>query len=329
MTINFLLLFAGLLLILLGANWLVDGSSSIAKKTGMSEFIIGLTIVGIGTSTPEMVVSFISSINGNSGMAIGNVLGSNIFNTLIILGITALICPLDITKESLRRDLPMNIGVTVLLILLMMKESIFGIGSDMLTRRDGLLLLMIMALYFHMLLKKPKGALIKTANQNDDNAKETTKVFSTGKSIILILIGLGGLVWGGSIFVKAATVIAAYFGMSDELIALTIMAAGTSLPELATSVVAAIKGKGQMAIGNVIGSNISNILLILGGSALLRPLSIGNITEVDLGAVLVAAIFLLTSAFTFKKNKLDRVEGVMLLLMEAGYMTYLIMKQVS
>ena len=211
----------------------------------------------------------------------------------------------------------------------MMKESIFGIGSDMLTRRDGLLLLQIMALYFLMLLKKPKGALIKTANQNDDNAKETTKVFSTGKSIILILIGLGGLVWGGSIFVKAATVIAAYFGMSDELIALTIMAAGTSLPELATSVVAAIKGKGQMAIGNVIGSNISNILLILGGSALLRPLSIGNITEVDLGAVLVAAIFLLTSAFTFKKNKLDRVEGVMLLLMEAGYMTYLIMKQVS
>ena len=147
MTVQFLLLIAGLVLILMGANWLVDGSSSIAKKTGMSEFIIGLTIVGIGTSTPEMVVSFLSSINGQTDMAIGNVVGSNIFNTLVILGITALICPLDISKESLKRDLPLNIGVTALLIALGMKSSLFGFGSDNLTRLDGLVMLLILVLY--------------------------------------------------------------------------------------------------------------------------------------------------------------------------------------
>ena len=303
----------------MGANWLVDGSSNIAKKTGMSEFIIGLTIVGIGTSTPEMVVSFISSIQGKADMAIGNIVGSNIFNTLVILGITALICPLDITKESLKRDLPLNIGVTALLILLGMKGSIFGLGADNLTRVDGLIMLLIKALYFRILLRKPKDGL-PVAEKPEE---ETTKVFSTGKSVFLILIGLVGLVMGGRLFVNAATEIALYYNMSQKFIALTIMAAGTSLPELATSVVAAVKGRGQLALGKVLGSNISNILLILGGSALISPLSFGAMTPIDLGIVLVGAIFLLTSAYTFKSDKLDRFEAVILLLLEAGYMTWL------
>lgn len=320
MTLEFILLAAGLGLILLGANWLVDGASSIAKKTGMSEFIIGLTIVGIGTSTPEMVVSFISSIQGKADMAIGNVVGSNIFNTFVILGITALICPLAITKESLKRDLPLNIIVTGLLILLGMKATIFGMGSDNLTRLDGLVLLAILVLYFRMLLKKPKEETEKS-----EETEESTKIFSTGKSVILIIAGLVGLVFGGRLFVDSATEIAHHFNMSEKFIALTIMAAGTSLPELATSVVAALKGRGQLALGNVLGSNISNILLILGGSAVIHPLSFAAMTPIDLGVVMIGAIFMLTSAYTFKTYKLDRFEAVILLLMEAGYMTYLFM----
>ena len=319
MILQFLILLAGLALILFGANWLVDGSSSIAKKTGMSEFIIGLTIVGIGTSTPEMVVSFISSLQGKADMAIGNIVGSNIFNTFVILGITAIISPLIITKESLKRDIPLNIGVTALLIALGMKGTIFGLGCDSLTRVDGLIMLTIMALYFRMLLKQPKN----TDEGSDD--EESTKVFSTGMSIVLILVGLACLVFGGKLFVDAATEIALYYEMSEKFIGLTIMAAGTSLPELATSVVAAIKGKGQLALGNVIGSNISNILLILGGSALINPLSFGSMTPVDLGVVITGAIFLFISAFIFKKNMLGRIEGVTLLLLEAGYMTWLFM----
>ena len=305
----------------MGANWLVDGASSIAKKTGMSEFIIGLTIVGIGTSTPEMVVSFISSFQGQTDMAIGNVVGSNIFNTLVILGITALLCPLAITKESLKRDLPLNIAVTVLLILLGLKNTIFGVGTNSLTRIDGVIMLLILALYFRLLLKKPKDGVI----ENEETNGEATKVFSTGKSIIFILIGLVGLVVGGKLFVNSATDIAKFFNMSEKFIALTIMAAGTSLPELATSVVAALKGRGQMAMGNVLGSNISNILLILGASAVINPLSFSTMGPIDLGVVLVAAVFMLTSAYTFKKNTLDRFEAVILLLIEAGYMTWLFM----
>ena len=319
MILQFLILLAGLALILFGANWLVDGSSSVAKKTGMSEFIIGLTIVGIGTSTPEMVVSFISSLQGKADMAIGNIVGSNIFNTFVILGITAIISPLIITKESLKRDIPLNIGVTALLIALGMKGTIFGLGCDTLTRVDGLIMLTIMALYFRMLLKQPK----QTDVGSDE--EETTKVFSTGMSIVLILVGLGCLVFGGKLFVDSATEIALYYNMSEKFIGLTIMAAGTSLPELATSAVAAIKGKGQLALGNVIGSNISNILLILGGSALINPLSFGSMTPVDLGVVIAGAIFLFISAFIFKKNMLGRIEGVILLLLEAGYMTWLFM----
>lgn len=319
MTLQFLILIAGLLLILFGANWLVDGSSSIAKKTGLSEFVIGLTIVGIGTSTPEMVVSYISSFQGKADMAIGNVVGSNIFNTLIILGITAIICPLAITKESKRRDLPLNIAATLLLIGLGMKSSIFGFGTDTLTRIDGLIMLAVLVWYFRSLLKKSAKA------SEEDESDDSIKVFSTGKSVLFILAGLGCLIYGGSLFVGAAEKIAIFFGMSQKFIAITVMAAGTSLPELATCVVAALKGRSQLALGNVLGSNIFNILLILGGASLIHPLSFGNMTAVDLSVVLVSALFLMMSVYTFKINKLDKVEGVLLLVLEAGYMTWLFM----
>ena len=316
MILQIAILIAGLLLILLGANYLVDGSSSIARRFGLSEFVIGLTIVGIGTSTPEMVVSFLSAFQGKADMAIGNIVGSNIFNTMLILGVTALIAPLTITKSNLKRDIPLNIGVTVLLILLGMSGTIFRTGTDMLSRVDGIILLAVFAWYMWTSFR----------NDSADSSEESeeSKTYSIGISALMIAGGLAALVFGGRLFVNAATEIAKGFGVSDKFIAVTVLAAGTSMPELATSAVAAFKGKGQLALGNILGSNISNILLILGGSALIHPLSFTGMTVVDLGAVLAGALFILASAYTFKKKKLDRVEGSILVLMEVAYMWYLI-----
>ena len=315
MTIQILILLAGLLLILLGANYLVDGSSSIAKRFGISEFVIGLTIVGIGTSTPEMVVSFLSSFQGKADMAIGNIVGSNIFNTVTILGVTALIAPLTITRSNLRKDIPLNIGVTALLILLGMNLTIFGYGEDKLSRVDGIILLAIFAWYLYSSFK---------SDTPDQNEESEIKVLSVPISLLMIIGGLAGLIIGGKLFVNSATELAKMFGVSDKFIAITVMAAGTSMPELATCAVAAFKGRGQLALGNILSSNISNILLILGGAALINPLSFTGMTTVDLGTILLSSVFILLSAFLFKKKELDRAEGIILLMIEACYMWYLI-----
>lgn len=316
MVLQIFILLAGLLMILFGANWLVDGSSSIAKRFGISEFVIGLTIVGIGTSTPEMVVSFLSSFQGKADMAIGNIVGSNIFNTMMILGVTALIAPLAITKSNLKKDIPLNIIVTLFLIILGMNFTLFGKGEDQLSRLDGVILLGVFAWYI--------WSSFRSDNADPEEDGDGIKEYKTGISVLLIVAGLAGLIIGGRLFVNSATELAKMFGVSDKFIAITVMAAGTSMPELATCVVAALKGRGQLALGNVLGSNISNILLILGGAALINPLSFSGMTYVDLGAVLLSALFILGSAYLFKKKQLDRFEGAILLLMEAAYMWYLI-----
>lgn len=314
MLVQFLILAAGLILILLGANYLVDGASSVAKKFGLSEFIIGVTIVGIGTSAPEMVVSILSALQGKADMAIGNVVGSNIFNTFMILGVTALIAPLTITKDNLKKDIPLNIIVTALLILLGMNFAIFGVGENKLCRIDGALMLGIFIWYLWSSFR----------NGKTDDEDSDIKIVPMWLAAVMILGGLAGLVFGGRLFVNSATEIAKAMGVSDKFIAITIMAAGTSMPELATCVVAALKGRGQLALGNILGSNISNILLILGVSSLITPLSMKGITVVDMGALLISAIFIFLSVYLFKKKQLDRIEGALLLLMEAGYMWYLI-----
>ena len=314
MLVQFLILAAGLVLILLGANYLVDGASSVAKKFGLSEFIIGVTIVGIGTSAPEMVVSILSAIQGKADMAIGNVVGSNIFNTFMILGVTALIAPLTITKDNLKKDIPLNIIVTALLILLGMNFAIFGVGENKLCRVDGALMLGMFIWYLWSSFR----------NGKTDDEDSDIKIFPMWLAVVMIIGGLAGLVFGGRLFVNSATEIAKAMGVSDKFIAITIMAAGTSMPELATCVVAALKGRGQLALGNILGSNISNILLILGVSSLITPLSMKGITVVDMGALLISAIFIFLSVYLFKKKQLDRIEGALLLLMEAGYMWYLI-----
>ena len=315
--VQILILLGGLVLILLGSNYLVDGSSSIAKKFGISEFVIGLTIVGIGTSTPEMVVSFLSAIQGKANMAIGNIVGSNIFNTLMILGITALVSPLAITKSNIKKDIPVNIVVTVLLILLGLNQTIFGVGNDMLSRFDGIILLGIFGWYLWSSFKSDSSA-------DSDSEEDGIAVRNNLVSVVMILGGLAGLIFGGRIFVNSATALSQMFGVSDKFIAITVMAAGTSMPELATCVVAALKGKGQLALGNVLGSNIFNILLILGGSSLIQPLSFAGITLVDMLTILAGAILIFLSAFMFRKKELDRIEGAIFILLMAAYMWYLI-----
>ena len=313
----FLFLF-GLLLVVWGADALVDGASSIARKFGISEFVIGLTIVGMGTSAPEMVVSFIGAIGGNADIAVGNVIGSNIFNTLLILGLTAMILPMNITSLNLKKDIPINIVITVLLLVLGMNFSIFGCGANRLSRIDGLVLLALFCLYLYMSFR------FDTPNNNEEEPGETKK---TGWAILLIVLGLNGLVVGGKLFVDSAVSIAKMLNVSDKFIAVTILAGGTSMPELATCLVAAVKKKGQLALGNIIGSNVFNILLILGGSALIHPLSLEQIGFVDLGILLLSSLVILTSAYIGKKNKIDRIDGIFFVLLEIAYMTWLIMEK--
>ncbi len=317
MFLQVVLLLAGLALVVFGADYLVEGASAIARRFGLSEFVIGLTIVGMGTSAPEMVVSFIGAAQGNADIALGNVVGSNIFNTLLILGVTALLLPMPITAGNRKKDIPMNIVITILLIVLGLEMTLFGFGADGLSRVDGAILLTLFIVYMVQAFRQKEQA---------EPSPEETKPVKPWLAVVMILGGLAGLVYGGNLFVDSATSIAKALGVSDKFIAITILAGGTSMPELATCVAAAVKKKGQLALGNIIGSNVFNLLLILGGSALIHPLSFVDISYVDLGVLLASSLALLTSCFVGRKNVLDRLDGAFFLLLWAAYMTYLIIR---
>ena len=316
MIIQILILIAGLVLVVGGAEALVEGSSSVARKFGISEFVIGLTIVGMGTSAPEMVVSFIGAFKGNADIAVGNVIGSNIFNTMLILGITAMILPMGITALNRKKDIPINIAVTVLLILLGINFTIFGAGSDRLSRIDVAVLLALFCSYM----------FISFRYDVPESSSEEVKERKIGWSLLLIAAGLAALILGGRLFVNSAEIIAKMLKVSDKFIAITILAGGTSLPELATCVVAAARKKGQLALGNIIGSNMFNILLILGGSALINPLSLNNISLVDLGMLLMSALLIWSSIYVGKRNQIDRADGAILVILDIAYMAWLIIK---
>ena len=251
-----LIVLAGLVMIITGAEFLVKGASGIARKAGISEFIIGLSIVAIGTSAPEMVVSLIGAFEGNSDVSAGNVLGSNIFNGLLILGTTALLMPISISKANKRFDIPWYFAFTLGVFLATKAYTLFGIGSeDILSRVGGVLLLILFTAYIFLTYRK-------NAKSEDEAIQE-----DKGKTWVYILLtfsGIGLLIYGGQVFVDGSTALARLAGLSDKFIAVTILAMGTSLPEFATSIVATMQKKGQLALGNILGSNIFNLLLVLG-----------------------------------------------------------------
>lgn len=313
MLVSAVLFFVGLALVVVGADALVDGASGVARRAGLSEFVIGLTIVGMGTSAPEMVVSLLGAIEGKGDVAVGNVVGSNIFNTLLILGVTALLLPIGITFGNRKRDIPMNLLVTLLFIFLGLEATLFGFGTDGLSRVDGLILIGIFLIYMVF-------SFINGKNQAVEEASAQKPLWL---NVLMVLGGLAALTFGGKLFVDNATFIASELGVSEKFIAITILAGGTSLPELATCIAAAAKKKGQLALGNILGSNIFNILLILGLSASIRPLSFQNINMIDMGMLLLSALALVPSMLP-KKDKLGLADGIVFLLIWVGYMTYLI-----
>ena len=315
---DILLLIVGLGLILAGANFLTDGSAALAQRFRVPEFIIGLTVVAVGTSTPELVVSVLSAIAGQSDVAIGNVVGSNIFNVFVILGICALIRPVPLTAGNIRRDIPFGVLVSLLLLALAADSLFCKWAADRIGRIDGMAMLALYILlmwYTIRKTKRPEAAV----------PAEGTKAPMAGwLTAVMIVGGLAGLVFGGEMFLRSATSIARSLGISESVIAITLVAGGTSLPELASSLVSLFKGKADMALGNVIGSNIANILLILGISAAINPLSMGGITVWDLLMVLLSSVVVFLAAFTFKRKAIDRWEGTIFLAIYVAYIWYLI-----
>ena len=309
--VNILLLLVGLGLVVLGADWLVNGASSIARMAGISEFVIGLTIVGFGTSCPELVVSLSGAIEGNSDISVGNVVGSNIFNVLFILGLTAMVLPVGMTDKNRRIDIPITLGVTILLIILGITGSMSG---PVISRWEGVLMLLVFSAYLFYCFK---------SDSKDEFSETQRATLSITKSIALTLTGLAGLIFGGDLFVDSATALARQIGVSDKFIAVTILAGGTSLPELATSLVAAIKGKEQLALGNILGSNVFNAMMILGLSSVITPLSFASMTIVDIITLVLSAVLLLIWAYTGRKNRIDRREGAAMLLCYVAYNVFL------
>jgi len=317
MLLQVAILLVGLALVVFGADWLVDGASSVARKAGISEIVIGLTIVGFGTSCPELVVSLTGAIEGLSDVSVGNVLGSNIFNTLLILGLTALLCPVSITESNRRRDIPITLAVTLMLILCGMSHTLMGIGNaDNLTRVEGIVFLLVFACYIYSCFKFDSGS-------STDISDESSPEIPTWKSVALILLGLCGLIFGGRLFVDSAVEIARAVGVGEKFIAITVLAGGTSLPELVTCIVAIAKKKDQLALGNILGSNVFNILLILGCSAVVTPLSLEGMNIVDSLTLVASAILVFLWACSGTRNRIDRWEGAVMLLAYAGYMAYL------
>ena len=332
MIIQVLILIAGFLLLVKGADWFVDGAASLAERMGIPQLVVGLTIVAMGTSMPEAAVSIASALKNNPEIAIGNVVGSNTLNILLILGLTALIHPIRIQRSTIRYEMPFMIAVTLLL-------TAFGISGSRISRTEGVIFWGLFILYFVYLfwlsrnhrkqgtedLRDSAASGITAASVSAEESVETKGGKQQKHSILWylaeILIGGAMVVWGSDLVVDSATVLAGMFGMSDRMIALTIVAFGTSLPELVTSVTAARKGKADLAVGNVVGSNIFNILMIIGTVALIRPIPFADAFYLDLGTAIISAVVLWFGSIP--SQRLGRAMGACLLLLYAGYFVIL------
>ncbi|MGL5649159.1 MAG: calcium/sodium antiporter [Clostridium sp.] len=314
-----LMLVVGFMALIKGADIFVDGAANIAKKLGIPSVIVGLTIISIGTSAPELAVSTISAIGGNNGIAIGNILGSNIFNTLIVLGGTTLAMPIIIKKDLIKKDFLFNLSI-VFVLYFMIYSNIINFNDGILNRVNGIILITLCAMYTIL--------LIRSAMKDSGKEKEARNV-KIGINLFKIIMGILGIVIGGEFVVEGASKIALLLGMSENLVGLTIVAMGTSLPELVTSIVATLKGETEIAIGNVLGSNIFNILLILGVSSSINPIEVSGILRFDMIFLLVSTLVIGVLFFMNKDKKikkLSRGEGILLIGFYAIYLTFIILR---
>ena len=310
MLINILSIVIGIELVLWGADRLTDGSVAVAERLGIPQIVIGLTIVAMGTSMPEFCSSLVSALNHQPGMAVGNVVGSNIFNALLIVGAAAVVAPISILRSSVKKDIPFALVASMLLVLLC--------GFDgKIQRYDAAILLVFFGIFMYMTLREAK-----TGSAEQPSAEGQTKPMSRLMAAVWIVVGLACLIGGSTVFVNGASELASALGVDPTIIGLTIVAMGTSLPELATSVVSATKGNSGIAIGNVLGSNVFNILFILGVTGVITPLDIQGITPVDLSLLVVSMVLLWL--FSYTKLRIERWEGAVLIAVFAGYMTMLI-----
>ena len=316
---NYILLIVGLALLTWGADLLTKGCVGMAARFRVPEFIVGLTVMAVGTSMPELTVSTMSAIKGSTDMAIGNVTGSNLFNTLIVLGVCALIRPMVFTKENVRRDIPLCIGVSaILLVMALYLGSPAGIS-----RVEGMILFALYIAFVWYSIRSAKKDAPDAEAGTDSQQSEAS--MGWGKILFFIVIGLAGLIYGGNLCLDSATAIARAWGVSEAIIAITIVAAGTSLPELASSIAAIANGKLSLALGNVIGSNVANILLILGLSGSIKPLTMGGITPLDMWMVVGSAVLLFLSALAIGQRRITRFEGVIYLAVYVAYV-FILMK---
>lgn len=320
---NYLLLLVGLVLLAVCAEMLTRGSTALAARFRVPEFIVGLTVVAVGTSMPELTVSVLSAAEGNGAMSIGNVTGSNLFNTLVILGVCAVIRPLVFTRENIRRDIPICIGASLALAAVIFGDRTVREAGGSIGRAEGVAML---AAYVAVIIWSIRSARRDgpTAEARDDAAPSDKNPMPITVICLLIAAGLGGLIGGGELCLKSAEAIARSWGVSESIIAITIVAAGTSLPELASSISAVAKGKFSMAVGNIIGSNIFNILFILGASSTVHPLTASAITPLDIWMVVGSAVLLLVSASVIGVRRITRAEGAAYLAIYVGYVIMLI-----
>ena len=320
MFMNIVFLIVGLVLILWGASALTDGASSIARRMGVSDLIVGLTVVSFGTSAPELTISVMSSINGNAGLAIGNIVGSNIFNICAIIGVTALVRPVGVDRSLMSNEIPLVVLSSLVLLAMGSGPWLDGAAEAVLTRVDGVLLLLFFAVFMRYVFASAKsGATNDTA---DDTPK--AKEMPVWKALLFTAGGLAGLIWGGDKFVDGASAIASAMGVSDTVIGLTIVAVGTSLPELATSVTAALKGRTGIAVGNVIGSNIFNIFMVLGAAATVRELPFAGIGMSDLLILAGVSVMFWVSGRLFGRHVINRWEGAAFVLVYVAYMAWVV-----
>lgn len=323
----YVLLILGFVLLVKGADLFVDGSSSIARALHISPLLIGLTIVALGTSSPEATVSIIAAVEGNPGVAIGNIVGSNIMNITLVLGVAAFIYPIKVQNETIRKELPYTLLVSVVLLVLVSDIALQGASHNLVTRGDGLIILLFFVIFLYYIFEVAKRNRVKNKEETKKQVEEVEQeqvTTSWTKNILLTLGGLIGIIFGGELVVNNAVDIALSFGMSEALVGLTIVAIGTSLPELMTSVTAALKKESEIAIGNIVGSNIFNILFVLGTTAVIHPLSIESKLIVDVLIMILLTVAVLV--FSRTSFKIGKYEGIFLVVSYILYTIFILIR---